>query len=584
MRPGARETGSRLMRRRFRVTPHPLTSPARPAVTPYPSPARPAATPYLLRRPARTVSLPLRMKAGLGRLLKPMTADLSLPGNRIRGDVSRGLGGFFQIAGLLALGGLPCAIGSTLQASETQSEYRADQILVSPVAGASIRLARFHQEQGTRVLHAFADADGLEVISVPPGQTVQGLIAQYQTSGLVRFAEPDYVRHLDLTTPNDPKFVDGTLWALNNYGQSGGTAHADIDAPFAWDVLSSASNIVVAVLDTGIRYTHEDLAANMWTNSVDGSYGTNSLAGTNDPNDDEGHGSLMAGVIGGVGNNGKGVVGVAWKVQLMACKCFNSSGGSSDSAIVGAIDYARLNGARIINASFDSTNFGMALSNAIYRASQAGILVVASCGNNFSDVDLIPHYPACFGLDNIVSVAYTTRNDTLGQYSNYGATNVDLAAPGAGIYSTFFTSDTAYLGAPSLEGTSYGAAYVSGALALILARFPGEPYQETVTRLLNATDPIPALAGKCVTGGRLNLLKALVPPIRLTSAPPLISGLLQFRVNSSPNRTCAVESSTDFRNWAPMLTNITSIAGAFEFTDIALPGSGPRFYRAVDVP
>jgi subtilisin family serine protease len=268
----------------------------------------------------------------------------------------------------------------------------------------------------------------------------------------------------------------------------------------------------------------------------------------------------------------------------MACKCFNSSGASSDSAIIAAMDYARLNGARIMSASFDSINFGIALSNAVYRASLAGIIFVASCGNNFSNVDLLPHYPACFNIDNIVSVAYTTRNDSLGQYSNYGATNVDLAAPGAGIYSCFFTADNSYLGGPSLEGTSFAAAYVSGALALVLAKYPSEPYQRTISRLLNGTDPIPALAGKCLTGGRLNLRNALEPPLRLKILSSPGAELTQFRVFSAPARTCMIETSTDLANWSPVSTNLASGSGVFDFTGLPLTNTLRRFYRAVSSP
>ena len=434
------------------------------------------------------------------------------------------------------------------------------------------------------MLHTLQAAHGLQVVAVPPGETVSNLVEKYRRSGLVEFAEPDYLRYVTLTVPDDPKYLDGTLWGLSNLGQNGGIAHADIDAPGAWDVLTGASNIVVAVLDTGIRYTHEDLAQNMWVNPVDGGHGTNSIAGTNDPNDDEGHGTLMAGVIGGVGNNGKGVVGVAWQVQLMACKCFDKSGAGSDSAIIAAIDFARINGARIINASFDSTNLGVALSNAVFRADAANVIFVSSCGNNAADVDVTPHYPACFGIDNIISVAYTTRSDSLGRYSNYGATNVDLAAPGADIYSCFFTSDSAYLGSPYLEGTSYGAAYVSGALALILAKYPNEPHAQTIARLLNSTDPVPALAGKCVTGGRLNLRNALVSATRLSAGPASLPGVLRFRLTSAPAHRCVIESSTDLTGWSPVLTNVTSLSGIFEFTDLTLGQAGPRFYRALDLP
>jgi subtilisin family serine protease len=370
---------------------------------------------------------------------------------------------------------------------------------------------------------------------------------------------------------------------LSNYGQNAGTPGADIHAVAAWDVLTSASNIVVAVLDSGIRYTHEDLAANMWVNPVDNSHGTNAVAGTTDPGDDQGHGTIMAGVLGAVGNNSKGCVGVAWQVQIMACKCFDSSGNANDSAILGCIDYAVANGARIINASFDSSAYSQSLSNAIFIASQAGVIFVTSCGNNSADVDLNPRYPACYAIDNIVSLAYTTRNDALGKYSNYGATKVHLAAPGAAIYSTFFMSDSSYLGSSFLEGTSYAAAYASGALALLCAKYPTDSYQQIIQRLLNATDPLPALLGKCTTGGRLNLQKALSPPISI-SVNMLLGGIFELNVFADPNRSCTIEASSDLFDWQPIVTNTTSTLGSFNYVDLSATNFSRRFYRATSTP
>jgi len=147
----------------------------------------------------------------------------------------------------------------------TNVEYRSDQIVIQPKAGVSkMALTLFHAAHGAKVAHVFPKAGGVQIITVP------ALIAQYQQGGLVAFAEPDYLVYADATQPNDPKFQDGTLWGLHNYGQSGGTAYADIDATDGWDVMISASNIVVAVLDSGIRATHEELAANMWVNPIAG--------------------------------------------------------------------------------------------------------------------------------------------------------------------------------------------------------------------------------------------------------------------------------------------------------------------------
>jgi subtilisin family serine protease len=289
----------------------------------------------------------------------------------------------------------------------------------------------------------------------------------------------------------------------------------------------------------------------------------------------------MAGVLGAVGNNGKGVVGVAWKVQIMACKCADSLAHGSDSDIVSCVYYAMFNGARIINASLGSFEYSQSLSNALRTAARAGIIVVAAAGGEPGvNIDVQPYYPACYQLDNIISIAYTTRNDLLGTKSSYGATNVDLAAPGKDIWTTAFNADNAYLGSPFLEGTSYAAAYVSGAVALMLAKYPTESYQQIISRVLNATDPLPTLAGKCVTGGRLNLRKALSPPIQLSFVSAATTRPVQLRVAAGPNRTCVIQAGPDPASWSPVFTNTTSSAGTFDFTDSQSTNLTRRFYRA----
>ncbi len=465
-------------------------------------------------------------------------------------------------------------------------EFRTDQILIQPRKNVSAQaVAKFHADRQVEVVRNFPRVGGVQVLRVPKNESVASLIAKYQASGLVEFAEPDYLMHA-CAAPNDPKYQDGTLWGLNNTGQNGGTPDADIDAPEAWDVLNSASNIVVAVLDTGIRYTHEDLASNMWVNPIDGGHGFNAFTGTNDVSDDNGHGTQIAGVLGAVGNNGKGVVGVAWRVQLMACKCLDSSGNGSDSTFIACMDYARTNGAQVINASLDSPNSSLAVSNAIGAARDAGIIFVASAGNGNpgTDDDVSPRYPACYDIDNIVSVAYTTRTDGLGMLSNYGATNVDLAAPGDEMYSTYNAGDSSYyptLVFLKLAGTSFSAAYVSGACALMKAKYPSESCQQIIARILKATDPIPALAGKCVTGGRLNLWKALSPPINLVSVPEG-GGAFRLHLSTGANRRCVIEASPDLITWTPVFTNTTSANGTFDFIDPSPVVQ--QFYRATAAP
>jgi subtilisin family serine protease len=470
---------------------------------------------------------------------------------------------------------------TSVSAQPAQSAYRADRILIMPKAGINrAALDNFHRARKGEVLRTFDGIRRLQVLRVPKGETVPSLITQYQKSGLVEFAEPDYIGQIFSTTPNDPKYLDGTLWGLNNTGQNGGTADADIDAPEGWDVLTSASNIVVAVLDTGVRYTHEDLAANMWVNPNDGSHGWNVLAGNNDPNDDNGgHGTMVAGVLGAVGNNGKGVTGVAWRVQIMACKCFNSFGIGSISSVITGMDYAQTNGARIINASWGFTN-SLALSNAVYSLRDSNIIIVAACGNSAADIDLNPTYPASYHFDNVVTVASITRSNTLATSSNFGANDVDLAAPGEGIYSTFAATDNFY---STQSGTSFAAPYVSGACALLMAQYPSDTPQEIISRLLNSTDSLSSLAGKCRTGGCLNLRKAL-RTIRVATIPTGSGEPFQLRVSGGLNRTCAVEATTNLISWSPVFTNTTSTNGTFDFADDQSTNLPQRFFRATAAP
>lgn len=471
-----------------------------------------------------------------------------------------------------------------LAPASTTPAFRTDQILIKPKPAKLSAMPGLHSRFGSKMLIQFSGLNHIECVSVPASETVSSLISKYQDSGLVDYAEPDFIRYLN-ASPNDPKFTDGTLWGLNNTGQSGGLADADIDAPEAWDILNSASNITVAVLDTGIRYTHEDLAANMWINPAGGGCGFNAITGTTNVMDDNGHGTLVSGVLGGVGNNAKGITGVAWRVRLMAAKCFDSGGNSSDSYIIGAIDFARTNGAKVMVAPFDSTGFSASLSNAIFAARQAGIVFVTSVGNNSASIDSVPRYPACYDIDNIVAVTATTRTDGLLSVANFGATNVDLAAPGESIHTTWSPTDNFYTSL--FSGTSYAAPYVAGAFALLKVRFPAETNQQLIARVLNGVDVLPALTGKCATGGRLNLRKALSPPIYLTFHSNIVfSGqkIPQWRVTAGPNRNYVIETSTNLTTWTPVYGGMTTPAGTAEFFDPNTAGNSRKFYRVTAEP
>lgn len=339
-------------------------------------------------------------------------------------------------------------------------------------------------------------------------------------SGLFEYVEPDHIMHLMLT-PNDRAFVDGSLWGLWNYGQYGGMPGADIAAERAWDLTTGSTNVIVAVIDTGIRYTHLDLASQMWINAneipdngidddgngfIDDIYGINALAGTGDPMDDHGHGTHCSGTIGAAANDGNRHVGVAWEVRLMGCKAFSAQGTASTSDEITSIDYAVDMGAQIISASWGGYGFSQALFDTIERAGDRGVLFVAAAGNEANDNDFFPAYPASFQLENVISVAAVDRSDYLAGFSNYGATTVHVGAPGVEIFSCWAGFDADY---ETIDGTSMATPHVAGVAALILGLYPGSDHAEMKDRILSGAVPITALAGRTTTGGRVNAYNSL---------------------------------------------------------------------------
>ena len=451
----------------------------------------------------------------------------------------------------------------------------ARRILVMPVDEARVAaLERFHAAAKTRILRVFPGQGSVQVLELSAGEPIEEALARYRACGLVRFAEPDYAVSAAGLLPSDPHFQDGTQWSLNNYGQSSGLPDADIDGPEAWDVRYSASNVVVAIVDTGVRHTHEDLAANMWRNPADNTPGFNGLTGGHDPWDDNGHGTHLAGIIGAVGDNALGIAGVAWRVQIMACKFLDSTGNGYNSDAISCIEFARTNGANIINLSWGGPDYSDAVSNALWFARRDGIVVVAAAGNNAANTDLIPFYPAGIRLDNIVAAGASTRLDGVWILSNYGVASVDLFAPGAAIYSTANTGDSAYV---SQDGSSMASACVAGACALLRAQEPALPPAGLIGRLLAAVDKKPAFANKCASGGRLNLRRALDRPAitALPNAPPF-----ELLVTGAPQHWYVIEASTNLATWSAVQTNRTDAFGAWTFTDPPLTSQPLRFYRA----
>ncbi|MBK7998151.1 MAG: S8 family serine peptidase [Verrucomicrobia bacterium] len=400
--------------------------------------------------------------------------------------------------------------------------HREDRILIVPKQGRSAMVNTLHARHKARLKKSFPGMGNIQVIELPPGVSAAEMVARYRQSGEVESADLDVVLTA-CAQPNDPRVANGDQWHLNNFGQSGGVFDADMDAVEAWSNLNSASNVIVAVVDSGLRVTHQDIAANLWVNpgeirgngidddgngAIDDVHGLNSTGPTPSGNltDYFGHGTHVAGILGAVGNNALGVSGVAWSTRLMTCRFLDNFGNGYASDLIECLNYARTNGAKVVNCSFETPGpINTALSNAFWNLREAGVVVVAAAGNTGLDTDLAPRYPACFAIDNIISVMASSRSDTYLGY-NYGATTIDLAAPGFDILSTYYRSDSDYY---LMSGTSMATPCVAGAAALILAKFPHLTAQQVVNRVLGTVDKVPDFSGKCVTGGRLNLARAL---------------------------------------------------------------------------
>jgi subtilisin family serine protease/subtilase family serine protease len=383
----------------------------------------------------------------------------------------------------------------------------------------------------------------------------------------VLYAEPNYLVQA-FTEPNDPSFPQ--LWGLENIGQvvngTAGVAGADIHATQAWDVSLGSSAQVVAVIDTGIDYTHPDLAANIWSaptaftvtisgTSVTcpaGSHGFNVIALTCNPMDDHNHGTHVTGTIGATGGNGVGVVGVNWTTQVMGIKFLDANGSGSlgdaikgmDFAIQAKRAFAATGGAnvRVLSNSWGGGGFSQAMFDEITATNAEDMLFVAAAGNSGLNNDALPSYPASYRVPNVISVAATTNTDARAYFSNYGATSVHLGAPGLDILST--TIGNTYT---SFSGTSMATPHVSGAAALVLSHcdYSTDALKDA---LLSTVDQIPALASITTTGGRLDVNgairscdAALTPPVltalagdsRVTLSWTGASGATRFSVRRS---------------------------------------------------
>ena len=391
---------------------------------------------------------------------------------------------------------------------------------VSPSQRAEV-LAR----HGLRVERRFDTID-VEVVAAPGA--VGRVTAALNREAGVAFAEPDYVIQPTSDAPalpDDPAF--GRLWGLHNTGQDGGVVDIDVDAPEAWQLTRGGSDVVVAVVDTGVDVTHPDLARNIWVNrgevpgngvDDDGNGYVDDVQGWNFHDDsnvvfrsfeEDAHGTHLAGTIAAVADNGVGVAGVAPGVTVMPVKFIGPDGIGTTSAAAAAIEYAYRNGADVINASWGGDG-GRVLQKVITRAT--GAVVVAGAGNTGSDIDGSRiDFPArwadeIYGMANLLSVTSVTNTGALSSFSNFGAASVDVGAPGSSIFSTLPAGE---YGAGS--GTSMAVPHAAGVAALVASLEPSLDGAGLAEAVKAGVQPLASLAGITTTGGLVNARASLLP-------------------------------------------------------------------------
>lgn len=446
----------------------------------------------------------------------------------------------------------------------------------------------------------------LVVIELEDG-TASDAIQNLQNSEYIEYAEYNRKVYLTSTTPNDTSF--STLWHLHNTGQTGGTADADMDGPEAWDIETGDSAIIVGVIDTGADYYHEDLANNIWTNPsetpgngidddnngyIDDIHGINAITGSGDPMDDHFHGTACSGILGAVGDNSTGIVGVCWNVKIIPIKFINSAGSGLISDAIESIQYAidlKENGVdiRVLSNSWGYQGSPeQSLADAIEAANEAGMLFVCAAGNESKNNDVYPFYPASYTSSNVISVASTDKFDNLSSFSNFGATSVDVAAPGTNILCLFPDDDYDYL-----SGTSMATPQVAGLMALILSKNPTLNMQEVKSYVFSYGDTLSSLNNKCVTGKRVNMYGSLshvpdpVPTFNISVSPTIksiaykasshvtiesesiayFSDLIDLTVESDPEINASISFDPNTIN--PGNSSTLSIQTS-EFTDIGV--------------
>jgi len=356
------------------------------------------------------------------------------------------------IAGQNVFNASSAVIGTKKNEKPIKAKYRSGEVLIKFRKGiTSLRSYNSMMQKGfsnSKTIIFGKKGSIMRKVTLDKAMTVEKAMAELSKDPDVVYVQPNYI-YRAAAIPNDYEFA--SQWGLQNTGQTvderTGTAGYDINAPAAWDTATDCGNVIVAVLDSGINYTHRDLADNMWDGTACVDEGGNPLGGClhgydfvekdKDPRDMLGHGTHVAGIIGARGNDGNRVAGVCWSARIMAVRVLDVSGEGTTADIVSGMQFAINDGAKVINASWGDTEYDQVLYDAIQEARDNGVLFIASAGNNQSDNDTYPHYPSSFDLENIISVGAMDQDGLLAYFSCYGPTTVDVVAPGANILSDY---------------------------------------------------------------------------------------------------------------------------------------------------
>jgi RHS repeat-associated protein len=420
----------------------------------------------------------------------------------------------------------PAAAPATRPAQAVQAASREGELIVRFSDGVTeADKDSVAAGKGARRGRKLRGQSRLETLTLARGQDPLEAAALLRMAPGVELAEPNFLITRSQAAANDTHI--GEQWALDNQGQTGGTTGADLAARPAWEVTTGSLATVVAVVDSGIDFTHPDLRNNRWVNAqerqngrdddrdgyADDLHGWDWVAREGAIRDEHGHGTAIAGLIAAQGNNGEGVAGVMWRASLMSLRVLDNTGTGDVAAAVEAIDYALAHGAQVINLSWGTDGESAALREAIIRAGQSGVVVVASAGNGARDLDFAPHYPASFKLPNLISVASTDQFDQLAQFSDWGAASVAVAAPGVEVLTTWMGGSYR-----AVSGTSASAPLVAGIAGLVKTQRPWLNAEGTKKAVLDGARRIEWLGGKIQSGGVASASGALAASARLGHA------------------------------------------------------------------